>query len=33
MPLTDATFSGSGREGRLNLGGQLDFSLGVNWPF
>jgi hypothetical protein len=33
MPMTDATFSGSGRTGRLDLGGQLYFSLGFNWAF
>jgi len=33
MPMSDATFSGAGREGQLNLGGQLYFSIGVNWPF
>ena len=32
-PLTDATISGGGREGTLDLGGQLYFSLGLNWPF
>jgi hypothetical protein len=33
MPMGDATISGGGREGRLNLGGQLYFSIGINWPF
>jgi hypothetical protein len=33
MPMTDATFSGGGRQGRLNLDGQLYFSVGLNWPF
>jgi hypothetical protein len=33
MPMSNATISGSGREGRLNLGGQVHFSIGVNWPF
>jgi hypothetical protein len=33
MPMSNATISGGGREGRLNLGGQLYFSVGVNWPF
>jgi len=33
MPMDDATFSGGGREGRLNLGGQLYLSIGINWPF
>jgi hypothetical protein len=33
MPMGDATISGGGREGRLNLGGQLYFSVGINWPF
>jgi hypothetical protein len=33
MPMTDATISGGGREGRLNLDGQLYFSVGINWPF
>jgi len=33
MSLGDATFSGGGREGRLNLGGQLYISAGINWPF
>jgi hypothetical protein len=33
MPMGDATFSGSGREGRLNLGGQVHILAGVNWPF
>ena len=33
MPMSDATISGGGREGRLNLGGQLYFSIGVSWPF
>jgi len=33
MPMSDATISGGGREGRLNLGGQLYFTVGVSWPF
>jgi hypothetical protein len=33
MPMTDATISGGGRQGRLNLDGQLYFSVGLNWPF
>jgi len=33
MPMTDATISGGGRQGRLNLDGQLNFSIGLNWPF
>ena len=33
MPMSDATISGGGREGRLNLGGQLYFTIGVSWPF
>jgi hypothetical protein len=33
MPMEDATISGGGREGRLNLGGQLYLSIGINWPF
>ena len=33
MPMSDATISGGGREGRLKLGGQLYFSVGINWPF
>jgi hypothetical protein len=33
MPMSDATISGGGREGRLNLGGQLYFTFGINWPF
>jgi hypothetical protein len=33
MPMSAATISGGGREGRLNLGGQLYFSVGINWPF
>jgi hypothetical protein len=33
MPMSDATIGGGGREGRLNLGGQLYFSVGINWPF
>jgi hypothetical protein len=33
MPMGNATISGGGREGRLNLGGQLCFSVGINWPF
>jgi hypothetical protein len=33
MPMSDATISGQSREGRLNLGGQLYFSVGISWPF
>ncbi|MGD0745615.1 MAG: hypothetical protein ABSA45_10710 [Verrucomicrobiota bacterium] len=33
MPMSDATISGGGREGRLDLGGQIYFSVGVSWPF
>lgn len=33
MSLGDATISGSGREGTLNLGGQVYISAGINWPF
>ena len=33
MPMGSATFSSGGRESKLNLGGQLYLSLGVNWPF
>ena len=32
-PMGDANFSGGGREAKLKLGGQLYFSVGVNWPF
>jgi hypothetical protein len=33
MPMGNATFSNGGREGRLNLDGQLYLSVGINWPF
>ena len=33
MPMGNATISGGGRSGRLNLGGQLYLSIGINWPF
>lgn len=33
MPMTDATFSNAGRDGRLNLNGQVYFTIGINWPF
>jgi len=33
MPMSDATIGGGGREGRLNLGGQLYFTVGISWPF
>lgn len=33
MPMTGATISGGGREGRLDLGGQLYLTFGINWPF
>ena len=33
MSLGNATISGGGREGRLNLGGQVYISAGINWAF
>jgi hypothetical protein len=33
MSLGNATISGRDREGRLNLGGQVYISAGINWPF
>ena len=33
MPMSNATISGGGRSGRLNLGGQVYFTIGINWPF
>lgn len=33
MPMSGSTFSNSGREAQLDLGGQVYFSLGVNWIF
>jgi len=33
MPMSDATISSGGREGRLNPGGQLYFTVGISWPF
>jgi hypothetical protein len=33
MPMGDATFGSGGREGQLNLGGQVYISAGINWPF
>ena len=33
MPMSDATISGPGRTGRLNLGGQVYFTVGISWPF
>lgn len=33
MSLGNTTISGGGREGRLNLGGQLQIMAGINWPF
>ena len=33
MPMGDANFNGVGRQGRLNMKGQLYFSVGLNWPF
>ena len=33
MSLGNASISGGGREGRLNLGGQIYISAGINWPF
>jgi hypothetical protein len=33
MSLGNATISGGGREGQLNLGGQVYITAGINWPF
>ncbi len=33
MPMGSAGFSHAGREGQLDLSGQLYFSIGINWPF
>jgi hypothetical protein len=33
MPLGNASVSGGGRQAQLKLGGQVDVSIGVNWPF
>ena len=33
MPMGSASFSDTGRESTLNLGGQVYLSLGINWPF
>ena len=33
MPLGSATFSGGGREAKLNMSGGLYISAGINWPF
>ena len=33
MPMGSTTFSDGGRDGKLNLGGQIYLSLGINWPF
>jgi len=33
MPLSAATYKGDGREGKLELSGQVSISIGVNWPF
>jgi hypothetical protein len=33
MSLGNATISGGGQEGRLNLGGQVYIMAGINWPF
>jgi hypothetical protein len=33
MSLGNASISGGGREGRLNLGGQVYITAGINWPF
>jgi hypothetical protein len=33
IPMNDVTISGQGREGKLNLGGQVYLSAGINWPF
>lgn len=33
MSMGNATISGGGRSGQLNLGGQVYISAGINWPF
>jgi hypothetical protein len=33
MSLGNATISGGGRQGQLNLGGQIYITAGINWPF
>jgi len=33
MPMGSTTFNDGGREGKLNLGGQVYISLGISWPF
>jgi hypothetical protein len=33
MPMSSANFSSGGREGELDLKGQLYLSVGINWPF
>lgn len=33
MPMNNATVSGKGRQARLDLGGALFLSAGINWPF
>ncbi|MBC8097562.1 MAG: hypothetical protein H7Y43_17290 [Akkermansiaceae bacterium] len=33
MPLSDATFSGAGREATLDMTGAVYVSFGINWPF
>jgi len=33
MPMGSATFSDGGREGKLDLGGQVYISVGISWPF
>jgi hypothetical protein len=31
--MSDATISGGGRQGQLDLEGQVYISAGINWPF
>jgi hypothetical protein len=33
MPLGNASLNGGGRQAQLKLGGQINISIGVNWPF
>lgn len=33
MPMTDATFTGAGRDAKLDMTGAFYFSVGINWPF
>ncbi len=33
MPMSDATFSGAGREAQLDMSGAVFVSVGINWPF